>query len=72
MAYMCWGVLFLIIFGFELAYNEVWIGVDEIDEDDESLIEGHPVHFNNSVLIPMVSQNIKKDLLIPDHVAECW
>ncbi|XP_033606340.1 palmitoyltransferase ZDHHC16 isoform X2 [Cryptotermes secundus] len=53
MAYMCLGVLFLIIFGFQLAYNEVWVGVDEIDEDDESLIEGHPVRINNSVLIPM-------------------
>jgi hypothetical protein len=57
MAFMCFGVLFLIIFGFQLAYNEVWIEVD--DKDDESLIEGHPVHFNNSVLIPVVSHNIK-------------
>ncbi|GFG33078.1 hypothetical protein Cfor_12103 [Coptotermes formosanus] len=55
MAYMCLGVLFLIIFGFHLAYNEVWIGIEEIDEDDESLIEGHPVHFNNSGLIPLMA-----------------
>jgi len=61
MAYMCLGVLFLIIFGFQLAYNEVWVGVEEIDEDDESLIEGHPVHFNNSVLIPVVSLNVIKN-----------
>jgi hypothetical protein len=63
MAYMCLGVLFLIIFGFQLAYNEVWIGIEEIDEDDESLIEGHPVSFNNSDLIPVVSQNFIKSYL---------
>ncbi|PSN56799.1 putative palmitoyltransferase ZDHHC16 [Blattella germanica] len=48
MAYMCLGVLFLIIFGFQLAYNEVWLGIDDEEEDDDSLIEGHPVRLNSS------------------------
>ncbi|XP_066991490.2 palmitoyltransferase ZDHHC16A isoform X2 [Anabrus simplex] len=47
MVYMCFGVLFLMIFGVQLAYNEVWLA----DEDD--VLEGHPVRFNNSILIPM-------------------
>lgn len=49
MVYMCLGVFFLIVFGFELAYTEVWL-----EDEDEDNIEGHPVRFNNSILIPVV------------------
>jgi hypothetical protein len=31
--------------------------MEETDEDDETFIEGHPVRFNNSLLIPVVSWN---------------
>ncbi|XP_017771905.1 PREDICTED: probable palmitoyltransferase ZDHHC16 isoform X2 [Nicrophorus vespilloides] len=47
MAYMVVGVLFLIIFGAELAYNELWL----VHVDPE--LEGHPVKINQTgALIP--------------------
>jgi hypothetical protein len=55
MVYMCLGVLFLIVFGFQLAYNEVWLGIDEEEIDDDSLIEGHPVQLNHSAFNSVVS-----------------
>nr|CAD7568260.1 unnamed protein product [Timema californicum] len=50
MVYMVLGVFFLIVFGFELAYTEVWLNSDQEEE-----LEGHSVRFNNSVLIRVVS-----------------
>nr|CAD7397412.1 unnamed protein product [Timema cristinae] len=50
MVYMVLGVFFLMVFGFELAYTEVWMNSDQEEE-----LEGHSVRFNNSVLIRVVS-----------------
>nr|CAD7200079.1 unnamed protein product [Timema douglasi] len=54
MVYMVLGVFFLMVFGFELAYTEVWLNSDQEEE-----LEGHSVRFNNSVLIrvPEVGEN---------------
>lgn len=42
------------VFGFDIAYTEVWL--QNIDEDDDDNIFGHPVRFNNnSEIIPVVS-----------------
>lgn len=46
---MTLGVFFIIVFGVELAYEAVWLG-KSLDGDDEELI-GHPVRFNNSLMI---------------------
>lgn len=58
MVYMCLGVFFLIVFGFELAYTEVWL-----EDEDEDNIEGHPVRFNNSILIPVT------EIMVEDNVS---
>ncbi|GLV39373.1 uncharacterized protein CBL_13250 [Carabus blaptoides fortunei] len=51
MVYMVIGVAFVIIFGFDLAYEALWLA--PIDGDDLEL-EGHPVKFNKSgALIPV-------------------
>lgn len=56
MIYMVIGVTFLIIFGFDLAYEALWLG--PVDGDDLEL-EGHPVKFNKSgALIPVVMLTI--------------
>lgn len=45
MVYMVTGVCFLIIFGAEFAYEEIWLGPDELEEPE---LEGHPVKFNKT------------------------
>ena len=41
------GMVFIMIFGAEIAYEELWLGHDpELD--------GHPVRINDSQIIPMV------------------
>jgi palmitoyltransferase len=47
MVYVVLGVAFLIAGGLEIAYTQVWL------EPDEELT-GHPVRFNNSVMVAMV------------------
>ncbi|XP_046387170.1 palmitoyltransferase ZDHHC16A isoform X2 [Ischnura elegans] len=56
MVYMCLGVIFLIIFGFEIAYVEVWLDGEEYEDGDvkEEEIIGHPVRIHNSVIIPVM------------------
>lgn len=50
MAFTVAGVLFIIIFGVQLAYEEFFLSPDPE-------IEGHPVRFNNSEIIPVVMKN---------------
>lgn len=53
MAWMCIGVIFVIIFGVEILYAEFFS--NSLDEDEVEL-EGHPVHINTSgAIIPVVS-----------------
>ena len=52
MAFVLLGVTFLIIFGAELAYEEVYLKSDDIDDVE---LEGHPVKINKTgALIPVV------------------
>lgn len=44
MVYMVMGVFFIIVCGFELAYEVVWLAPDP----DEPELEGHPVKFNKT------------------------
>ncbi|XP_049812483.1 palmitoyltransferase ZDHHC16B isoform X3 [Schistocerca nitens] len=56
MVFTCLGVLFVIIFGFQLAYSEIWL---EPDDGEEEELEGHPVRFNNSVWIPVTEMMVE-------------
>ncbi|XP_054265049.1 palmitoyltransferase ZDHHC16 [Macrosteles quadrilineatus] len=49
MVYIVASTLFIMVFGFELAYTEVWLE-ERIDED----LVGHPVRFNNTGSEPVV------------------
>lgn len=64
MAYMTVGVLFIIVFGVEIAYYSVYLdkSLDNYSDDEEELI-GHPVRFNDSVLIPIVESDWDKKKL---------
>lgn len=50
------GVLFIMIFGAEIGYYSLYLGksLDKVnhEDEDEELI-GHPVRFNDSVMIPI-------------------
>ncbi|XP_022902518.1 palmitoyltransferase ZDHHC16 [Onthophagus taurus] len=51
MIYTVAGVLFLILAGFELAYEELYFAIDDADEPE---LEGHPVKFNKTgAIIPV-------------------
>lgn len=43
MVYMVIGVLFIMIFGFDLAYEIIFL-----HDPDEPELEGHPVKFNKT------------------------
>lgn len=47
MIYTVVGCTFLIIFGFEIAYKEVYLGYDAYESEDE--VEGFPVHIDHSL-----------------------
>ncbi|KAF2884869.1 hypothetical protein ILUMI_21288 [Ignelater luminosus] len=45
------GVLFIIIFGFDLAYTAIWLTSEDSDDPE---LEGHPVKYNKTgALIPV-------------------
>lgn len=48
MVYTVVGVMFIMIFGMRLAYEEFF-------PDQEPELDGHPVRINNSEIIPIVS-----------------
>jgi palmitoyltransferase len=48
MAFTGCGIVFLILFGVQLAYEEFFL-------PSELEIDGHPVRINNSEIIPVVS-----------------
>ena len=50
MVFISISTLFIMVFGYEIAYNEVW---DHDSIDDE--LYGHPVRFADSNMIPIVS-----------------
>ena len=62
MAWMCIGVIFLIIFGVEILYAELFLISSQEEDYEEMELEGHPVRINNSgaiipvVCIPLTSQ----------------
>lgn len=46
------GVLFVIIFGFDIGYAALWSAAEDLDEPE---LIGHPVKLNKSgALIPVV------------------
>lgn len=46
------GVTFVVICGFDIAYDVLWLSSDDLDDPE---LEGHPVKFNKSgALIPVV------------------
>lgn len=46
------GVLFVIVFGFDIGYSALWTAADDLNEPE---LEGHPVKFNKTgALIPVV------------------
>ncbi|KAK7868875.1 hypothetical protein R5R35_014198 [Gryllus longicercus] len=57
MVYVVAGVLFLMVFGVQLAYEEVWLA-----EEEEPPIEGHPVRVNDTMLIPVTEMNVNVSL----------
>lgn len=53
MVYTVIGSLFLIVCGVEIAYDYVWLGMD-----DDYELEGHPVTFNSTGhIIPVVGSS---------------
>lgn len=48
MAFTVVGILFIMIFGIEIAYQEFFPA-------HEAELDGHPVRINNSEIIPVVS-----------------
>jgi uncharacterized membrane protein YccF (DUF307 family) len=56
MAFMVLGCFYLMVFGVELAYQEVFGDVREVEEVE---LIGHPVRFNHSKMIPVVSLETK-------------
>jgi hypothetical protein len=56
MAWMCIGIIFLIIFGVEILYAEIFLSSPNDDDYEDVELEGHPVRINNSgAIIPVVS-----------------
>lgn len=56
MVYMITGIIFVMIFGIKIAYEELYLSADDSYDDDPDLI-GHPVRIiNNTVLVPVVSE----------------
>lgn len=47
MCFTIMGMAFIMIFGAEIAYEELWL-----DHDQD--LDGHPVRFNDTQLIPVV------------------
>ncbi|KAJ8880297.1 hypothetical protein PR048_016763 [Dryococelus australis] len=65
MVFMVLGVLFLIVFGVELAYYEVWLDPADVSSDEDDYLEGHPVRFNNSAII-LVPEYLTGNLSSPE------
>ncbi|KAB0801426.1 hypothetical protein PPYR_05780 [Photinus pyralis] len=65
--YMVVGVLFIIIFGFDLAYSGIWLSSDDYDDPE---LEGHPVKFNKTgALIPVTDiLYLDTNSLVQDHI----
>ncbi|KAL0269883.1 UNVERIFIED_CONTAM: hypothetical protein PYX00_007470 [Menopon gallinae] len=58
MVYMTLGTIFIIVCGVELAYDVVYIG-KSFDSDGEEELIGHPVRFNDSIMIPVTEGETK-------------
>lgn len=55
MAWMCIGIIFIIIFGLEILYAEVFVHSFQGEDYEEVELEGHPVRVNTSgAIIPVV------------------
>lgn len=72
MVFMVVGVVYLMIFGVEIAYKEVWLNLDE----DHTILEeasgdghepvGHPLRINDSALASIVSY-IYRGIYVPSN-----
>lgn len=51
MVFIVASTLFIMVFGVEIAYMEVWLGLEQGVEEE---LYGHPVHFNSSGPEPIV------------------
>lgn len=56
--YMTLGTIFIIVSGMELAYDVVCVG-KFYDSDGEEELIGHPVRFNDSIMIPVTEGETK-------------
>lgn len=64
MSYLALGVLFLIVCGWELAWDILWLAPDDTEEPE---LEGHPVKFNKTgAIIPIVRIHILFNFIIED------
>lgn len=61
MVYMVLGVFFIIVFGVQLFYEVVYLGKSLDSEDGEEELIGHPVRFNNSIMIAVTEANETPD-----------
>ncbi|XP_073997906.1 palmitoyltransferase ZDHHC16A isoform X1 [Rhodnius prolixus] len=71
MVFIALSTLFLMVFGFDIAYTEVWL--QNIDEDDDDNIFGHPVRFNNNseiIPVPEWDNNTSSELPITEVPTE--
>ncbi|XP_066246563.1 palmitoyltransferase ZDHHC16B [Euwallacea similis] len=74
MVYMVLGVTYLIFFGWDIAYDVIYLGKDASDDDGE--LEGHSVKINKSGAIIPVTNTVMLDLSFfeehelnpPDHL----
>ncbi|XP_064086800.1 palmitoyltransferase ZDHHC16-like [Macrobrachium nipponense] len=63
MVYMTAGTIFIMSLGFEIAYQEIWIGgesgpglseaFDYVMEEEEEVLEGYPARVNGTHMIPV-------------------
>lgn len=57
MAWMCVGVIFVIIFGLEILYAEVFVHSFQGEDYEDVELEGHPVRLNTSgAIIPVTEE----------------
>ncbi|KAJ8976557.1 hypothetical protein NQ317_014210 [Molorchus minor] len=68
MVYMVLGVLFIIIFGFDIAYTAIMLSPSESDEPE---LQGHPVKINKTgAIIPVMDVEYLEHVIIEEHDTE--
>lgn len=60
MVFIVASTLFIMVFGVEIAYLEIWLGLEQGLEEE---LYGHPVRFNSSGPEPIVGIYLPNDLI---------